>query len=179
MNDILTPRLRLRRFRPTDAPIFVQYRNDPHLAEYQTWGAMDDVSAQAFIAATAIAPIHNPGGVQIAVALRENDVLIGDCYLRLQDNEQSEIGYTLARAYHGQGYASEAVAALLQFCFGELGLHRVIAQVACANARSVSLLARLGLRREGHFRQSFRYHGVWQDEYLYAILREEWRGGRG
>jgi len=54
-------------------------------------------------------------------------------------------------------------------------MHRVIAMTACENVASVALLERLGLRREGHFRQSVWLKGKWEDEYLYAMLQEEWR----
>jgi RimJ/RimL family protein N-acetyltransferase len=54
-------------------------------------------------------------------------------------------------------------------------LHRVIAITDCENAASVALLERLGLRREGHFLQNVWFKGTWGDEYLYAILHEEWQ----
>jgi RimJ/RimL family protein N-acetyltransferase len=112
------------------------------------------------------------------VALRESDALIGDCFFRLVDYDprQAEIGYSFARARQGQGYASEAVRALLGRAFGVLGLHRVIAYVVAPNLRSVALLERVGMRRDGHLRRSFALGGEWLDEYLYAILAEEWRG---
>lgn len=174
MNEIMTPRLCLRRFMPADLPYFVQYRNDAQLAQYQTWGAMDETTARIFIEDMSTAPIDGAMGLQIAVALRENNMLIGDCYVRVSYGEQAEIGYTLARSYHGHGYATEAVRAVISYGFGNMGLHRIYANVACANLRSVALLERLGLRREAHFKRSFRYGGVWQDEYQYAVLRDEW-----
>ncbi len=51
--------------------------------------------------------------------------------------------------------------------------------VDCLNDRSVALLERLGFRREGHFLQNVWFKGAWGDEYLYAILREEWLARRG
>lgn len=151
----MTPRLRLWRFMSADLPYFAQYRNDAQLAQYQTWGAMDEATARIFIDDMSTAPIDGAMGLQIAVALRENNMLIGDCYVRVSYGEQAEIGYTLVRSYHGQGYATEAVRAVISYGFGNLGLHRIYANVACANLRSVALLERLGLRREAHFKRSF------------------------
>jgi RimJ/RimL family protein N-acetyltransferase len=51
----------------------------------------------------------------------------------------------------------------------------VIAITDVENAPSVALLERLGLRREGHFRQNVWFKGKWGDEYLYAMLQEEWQ----
>lgn len=69
----------------------------------------------------------------------------------------------------------EAVAALLDFLFQELQLHRVVAQTDVRNVPSVRLLERLGFRREGHFIEGFYLRGEWASEYLYALLAREWR----
>ena len=107
-------------------------------------------------------------------------MLVGDCALKIEehDERQAEIGYTLSRAYQGRGIASEAVSCVLEYAFVTLRLHRVIAITACENAASVALLERLGLRREGHFRQNVWFKGKWGDEFLYAMLQEEWRSTR-
>ena len=63
---------------------------------------------------------------------------------------------------------------MLNYAFTKLELHRVIAITDCENERSVALLSRLGMRREGHFIQNIWFKGKWGDEYLYAVLREEW-----
>jgi RimJ/RimL family protein N-acetyltransferase len=111
-----------------------------------------------------------------ALELTATGVHIGDCalHVRADDPRQAEIGYTLARQYHGAGVATEAVRALLDYAFTTLQLHRVTATVDCDNSPSMRLLERVGMRREGHFRQCTWFKGQWCDEYLYAILREEW-----
>ena len=58
--------------------------------------------------------------------------------------------------------------------FDTFDLHRIIAITDCENIASVALLERLGMRREGHFIQNIWFKGKWGDEYLYAILKEEW-----
>ena len=52
-------------------------------------------------------------------------------------------------------------------------MHRLTSGCDTRNTASW-LMERLGMRREGHFRQSRPLRGGWQDEYLYALLREEW-----
>jgi RimJ/RimL family protein N-acetyltransferase len=113
---------------------------------------------------------------QFALELKQTGLLIGDCALKVDREEprQAEIGYTLAREHQGKGYASEAVSTLLDYAFATLGLHRVYAFVICENQRSVALLERLGMRREGHFIQHFWHKGGWADEYQYAVLESEW-----
>lgn len=180
-----TERLVLRRFRESDLAAFLEYRNDPAVARYQGWSwPMSEADGLAFIAGQRSAGPGEPGGVQIAVALAESDELVGDLYfgLALGDGRQAMIGYSLARRHQGRGYATEAVRGLLGFAFGAAGLHRVTAIVDPRNRASVALLERLGMRREGHFVEAYydAVHGAWADEYLYALLREEWlRRGRG
>jgi aminoglycoside 6'-N-acetyltransferase len=175
-----TERLLLRRFRPDDLPALLAYRNDADLARFQGWNfPLSEGEARSFIAQNAVAPLVEPGGgLQIALALAQSDELLGDLYFALcgGEGQQATIGYTLARPFHGLGYATEAVRGLLGLAFEQLGLHRVVASVDPRNGASVALLERLGMRREAHFVQSY-YDAVyaeWADEYCYGLLRQEW-----
>jgi len=118
---------------------------------------------------------------QISIELKETGVLIGDCAFKINehDDRQAEIGYTLARAYQGQGFATEVLSYFLTYAFLTFDLHRIIAITDCENTASVALLERLGMRREGHFLQNVWFKGKWGDEYLYAILKEEWLPKQG
>jgi RimJ/RimL family protein N-acetyltransferase len=174
---IETERLRLRRFADADLPAFIAYRNDPDIARYQSWEAITKAEAIAFILEQKTAPVGVPGeGIQIAIERKDNGRMIGDCYFNVMEDDprQAEIGYTLTREAQGQGFATEAVAALLTWAFATFDLHRVVAIVDVRNTASVALHERLGLRREAHFRQNVWFKGAWGDEYLYAVLREEW-----
>lgn len=112
---------------------------------------------------------------QFAVVLRGTEQLIGDCGLKTEEGaRQAEIGVTFAREHQGKGYAYEAVSRLLDYAFGDLGVHRVVALADRQNAPSSALLERLGMRREGSFIRNAWFKGHWASEYLYAILRDEW-----
>ena len=174
---IETSRLIMRRFRDADLVPFAAYRNDPQVARYQSWVGITDTEAVAFIAEQREARAGVSGAwLQIALELREGGPLVGDCALKTdaEDGRLGEIGYSLARAYQGRGLASEAVAALLDYAFGVLQMHRIVAQVDCENTPSVALLERLGFRREGHFIRNAWFKGKWADEYLYAMLAADW-----
>ena len=173
-----TNRLRLRHFRDADYALFMAYRNNPELARYQSWEGITEAEARALIQEVKEIQPWTPGEwLQIAIELKETGLLVGDCAFKIEedDDRRAEIGYTLSRAYQGRGIASEAVSCLLEYAFASLGLHRVIAITDVENAPSVALLERLGLRREGHFRQNVWFKGKWGDEYLYAMLQEEWQ----
>jgi RimJ/RimL family protein N-acetyltransferase len=174
---IESERLWIRRFNDSDLVPFMAYRNDPEVARYQSWNSCDEREARAFIREMQSARAGVPGEwFQFAIESKETQELIGDCALRVDEHEpyRAEIGFTLAREYQGRGFASEAISGLLDYAFDALGLHRVIAIADCRNAPSVALLERVGMRREGHFIENVWFKGSWADEYLYAVLRDEW-----
>lgn len=117
---------------------------------------------------------------QFAIARKGADYLIGDCALKVGrgDPRQAEIGSTLSRAYRGQGYATEAVSRLLDYAFGAMGLHRVVATTDQRNERSFGLLERPGVGREGSFVRNAWSKGDWASEYLSAVPGEEWLNER-
>lgn len=80
--------------------------------------------------------------------------------------------------YWGQGYGTEAIGLMLRYTFEDLGLHRVHLRVAAYNARARRCYEKCSFRVEGIERQSFQVDGVWHDDILMAILREEWEAAR-
>lgn len=177
-----TSRLRLRRFTGADMPVFLAYRNDPEIARYQSWESYSEVEGQAFLEHQRQTLPGTPGAwCQFALEELSSGRMLGDCALHVDGTEQrkGEIGFTLARENQGRGFATEAVGRLLEYAFDELGLHRVVAITDCRNHASVSLLERVGMRREAHFHEHIWFKGGWGDEYLYARLQREWRERRG
>ena len=116
--------------------------------------------------------------------------VIGDLMLKMEDGwgqeevaarvkgVQGELGWTLDPAFGGQGYATEAVRALIGLCFGPLGLRRLHADCFLDNEPSWRLMERLGMRREVHsVRHSLHRTKGWLDALTYALLAEEWNAG--
>ena len=66
---------------------------------------------------------------------------------------------------------------LLNYLFTERGKHRITAYCDPRNAASVALLERLGMRREGHLRESTWAKDEWTDDLVYALLHDEWQSG--
>jgi RimJ/RimL family protein N-acetyltransferase len=170
-------RLILRRFADADLEPFLAYLNDPVVARYQSWESYAAEQAREVIEKQKTLEPGLPGQwFTFALEMKETGALVGHVALSVKEEErlQGEIGFTLAREYHGQGLALEAAAAVLDYAFLKLGLHRIIAITDCENVRSAAVLGKLGMRREGHFIQNIWFKGKWGDEYLYAVLREEW-----
>lgn len=174
---LTTPRLILRRFRDSDAEAFAGYRSDPAVARYQSWDTPFPVgAARAFVREVSVADPAWPGWFQYAIELRSDGSLAGDVGVNLHENRmQAEIGFTLAAAHQGQGYATEAVGRVLTELFTTAGLVRVSAECDARNDRSARLLERLGFRREGLRVRNTWIKGEWTDDLLFGILAEDWR----
>lgn len=89
--------------------------------------------------------------------------------------QNSFLGYWIDAAYQGQGLMTEAVAAVVQFAFGDLGLHRVQASVMPRNRASVRVVEKVGFRYEGLSRSYLQIAGKWEDHAIYAVTREDGR----
>jgi RimJ/RimL family protein N-acetyltransferase len=87
---------------------------------------------------------------------------------------QAEIGFTLAPAEQGKGYASEAVRAVLHHLFLVRGLHKVAAECDARNTASARLLERVGFTREGRLREHTWIKQEWTDDLLFGLLAAEW-----
>lgn len=175
---LVTARLILRRFDLADSAQLLAIRSDPEVARYQSWTTTDAAGIKALIESVQTSEPGTPGEwFQFAVTRRDDGSLVGDCGLHVlaEDARLAELGYTFGRSFQGHGYATEAVRAVLDYAFDTIRLHRIAAITDVRNRGSIRLLERLGFRREGHTLQAFWNRGAWVDEYLYALLRDEWR----
>src|SRR3954468_1747315 len=101
------------------------------------------------------------------------DMLYHDGHIR---SRRAAIGYIIDPARQRQGLATEAVAAMLGFCFGELRLHRVQAFIHPDHTASRTLVEKLGFRCEGLLRDNLRVGDDWRSDMLYALLATDRRG---
>jgi RimJ/RimL family protein N-acetyltransferase len=147
---IETARLRLRPWRPDDAPAYAELMADPEVAG-PLGGVIDAEAASARVAGF-IAAFAAQGMCRLAVERREDRRLIGHCGLspiaaQLPLAPGFEIGWALARAAWGQGYATEAADAALADGFARLGLPEIVAFTTVSNLRSQAVMRRLGFER--------------------------------
>lgn len=178
-----TERLVLRPFQPSDLVAVLGYYSLPDIQRYLDWKARDHSEAKsAFAAMRKQTRLTRPGDVvTLAVNRRIDQSTIGHVSLRWTDATaaQGEIRFAIAPAFRRQGFAREALAALLDFAFDTMSLHRVFAVTAGDNAASSLLLRSLGLRLEAHYREHALFMGEWDTELHFAILDREWRRLRG
>ena len=175
--DILEDELRIRRLSADDAADLLELYSFPSVSEFEIWGSWNSDFVEATLASQADIQPGDPGvALTLAVELIPERKLIGDVQITIHsiDNAQGEIGFSFHPGYRKRGFATKAVYAVLGYGFHVLDLHRIIANVDVRNERSCRLLERLGMRREAHFKHVLQHDDKWIDDYVYAILDDEW-----
>ena len=84
------------------------------------------------------------------------------------------LGYGAFASHAGRGLMTAGLRAVLGGVFGELGLHRVEANVQPGNARSLRVVRRLGFEKEGFSRRYLKVDGDWRDHERWALIAENW-----
>jgi RimJ/RimL family protein N-acetyltransferase len=173
-----TTRLHLRHLRLDDAVAIKAYRGLPEVAKYQSWTTFGLEDATQLIAdqlTTKSAAADS--WVQLMIVLRESSQPIGDCGIHFLSKapQQVELGITLDPSYQNRGLATEAIEGVLSYVFDSLNMHRAMATTDVENYAAQNLFKRLGFRREAHFVEHLWFKGAFGSEYVYAMLRREWK----
>jgi len=170
-------RLMLRTPFPSDAAAIFSYRSLPKVRRYQGKALATRKGVNALVKSAAALKPNTPGTwYQLVIISKETGALIGDIGIHFNDEEQSELGYTLSPEHQRRGYATEAVIRVIDYLFSELNKHRITASADPKNRPSLKLLERIGMRREAYFRKSFKTGKTWADDTVYAVLKHEWPG---
>ncbi len=179
-----TERLRLRQFVAEDLDALLVFHGDVDAVRYVPYEPRDREALLPVLnrKITGVTLAEQHDRLELAAVRRDTGELIGDVLLALREPEHEtlEVGYIFDPAHAGQGFATEAVRALLDLAFGELGARRVIARVDTRNAASLALLRRLGVRQEALLVENEYFKGELSSEADFAILSREWlsRPGR-
>lgn len=174
---LTTERLVLREFEEDDWRPVLSYQMDPLYLRYNPWTLRTEMDVKSFIQGFIVWQRERPRRrFQLAFTLKASGQLIGNGGIRIKNAyaREADIGYELDNRYWGQGYATEAAQALVDFGFKELRLHRIWAQCIAENGASAHVLEKLGMRLEGHFRENEWMKNRWWDTLQYAILEHEW-----
>ena len=175
-----TERLLLRPLLPSDAEALHAYQSREDVCRYIPYEprTLPDVQHRLATPELNRSALDDAGqAAMLAVVRRSDDVLVGDVMLAWTNKEHQtgEIGYVFDPAHQGNGYATEACAALLRLGFDGLHLHRIIGRLDARNTASAAVLRRLGMRQEAYLRENEWFKGEWTDEIDFAILESEWR----
>lgn len=144
-----TDRIALRTFDQRDLDLMLEYRNDPEFAYLQGWETpFTEDQAHDFFAQLASIPAGTPGEWhQFAVVDKHTGETVGDVglHVRTDNPEWANVGYTIARANHRKGYASEALGVLIEYAFTHLGITTIHANALAENWASRGVAERVGM----------------------------------
>jgi RimJ/RimL family protein N-acetyltransferase len=150
MTELLTPRLRLRRWHEADIDAMERINSHPEVSRWIADGSGFDRAASAAEIAGFEQVWREHGFGRFAVELRDTGELVGFTGMAILSDIPEimpavEIGWRLGRDYWGRGLATEASAAALAFAAG-VGLHRIVAVHLVGNDASARVMRRLGMR---------------------------------
>lgn len=179
--SLRTGRLLLRPVRASDAVALASRRSDPAVAEFQNWLPPYPLDhAEELIAVTAA--MDGPANDEwwmLTVADADDTEVFGDLVVHLTwEGRCAEIGYTLAQAAWGHGYAVEAVDVLVDWLWSHAELTRLHAMMHPDNVASAQVLERTGFDFEGRTALSFWVGDDNSDDGLYGMTRSDWQAWR-
>lgn len=177
---LTTPRLRLRFIDDGDVDAVYRLFTDPEALRYWSFEPWTDRAQAEETVRDTLAAYADGSILTFAITLAASGEMIGKCRLSKfsGQNRRAEIGYILDRAHWGNGYAKEALAALVGHAFGPLDLLRIEADIDPRNRASAVVLERLHFVHEGHLRQRWIVAGEVCDTDFYGLLRQDWEQGR-
>lgn len=106
------------------------------------------------------------------ICLRDTGAIVGGVNINniVRGTLQSgTLGYTAYASTTGRGYITEGLGLVVEFAFGEFGLHRLEANIQPANTPSLNVVKRLGFRYEGLSTDFQFINGAWRDHERWAI----------
>jgi ribosomal-protein-alanine N-acetyltransferase len=165
-----TARLVLREPALADAPAVLVFRGDPRVQRFNDEPLRDVAAAEEFIS---FLRADSAAGARRHWAITAEGEVIGLIGLHIWErhHRRAELGYDMAVSHWGQGIASEAARAVIDYGFTTMRLHRIQAHTIADNHRSVRLLERLGFRREGTLREySLEDDLTFHDSAVYGLL---------
>lgn len=178
---VTTERLALRELRIEDAHAIAMRAGDKRVARYLiAVPSPYPVALAARWITSRIVWWAQGRGVTLAITRRTaTDELLGTVSLRRYARDRrAELGYWLGADVWGNGYATEAADALIDFGFAKLGLSRIYAQVLDGNDASCRVLDKVGMINEGMRRSHVRKGKRMHDVVMFGMLRDEWRDRR-
>lgn len=171
---IETQRLILRTFKESDLVDFYEYMSLAETARYENFSPKSKQECEKIVT------YRSQNENYFAVVLKENNKVIGNVEYDEEPYNSYSISYDFNPNYTGNGYATEAVKAVVNYIFSELNGRRIYVECDEGNKASCRVLEKLNFRKEGHMLEDVTFkvdqnnQPIYVNSYLYAILKKEW-----
>jgi len=174
---ITTVRLTLKKFeRDHIHDMFRNWANDDEVTKYLTWPTHKNMAITQRVVESWVQSYESPTVYHWAIYLEEIKEVIGSISVvsLSNENEKCEIGYCIGKKYWNRGIVTEALKAVLEFLFREVGMQRIAAYFDSENIASGKVMKKAGMSFEGTMRKYTKdSNGNFKDCKLYSILKEE------
>lgn len=175
INELQAQRLHLRKMEVSDSHSLFKIWSDPDVTKFMNISSFThEVQAKEMIEKLEELAQASKA-IRFSMIEQESNEIIGTCGFNSIDfeNAKAEIGYDIAKAYWGMGYATEGIFALLNYSFETLELNRIEAKVEPANVNSIKVLKKLNFTFEGTLRQYEKSKGNFIDINIYSLLKTD------
>lgn len=172
-----TDRLILRRVRVEDGQaMFENWAGDAEVTKYLTWPTHTSQEISDMVAQDWASSYEKDTTYQWGITVKdEGDVLVGTISAHEPNDSigKIEIGYCIGRNWWHRGFMTEALKAVLDYFFDEVGISRIEARHDTRNPNSGRVMAKCGMKYEGTLRQADRNNQGICDVCVYSILKTE------
>lgn len=171
-----TDRLILRRYTESDAePMYTNWASDPEVSKFLTWPTHASVEVTKSLVTDWITRYENPNYYNWVIELKENGEVIGNIsgVEVIEKIEAIEIGYCMGKAWWGRGIMPEALRAVMNYLFEEVGMNRVCARHDVNNPKSGRVMQKAGMMYEGTLRGAGRNNQGIKDVAMYGLLKTD------
>ncbi|MCJ7700103.1 MAG: GNAT family N-acetyltransferase [Anaerolineales bacterium] len=172
-----TKNLILRRMHCADAGALFEILADEEVTEFYDDDAFSDISQASDQIEAWENGFKNKRCIRWGITRKGEGYLLGSCgYYGFQPwYQRASIGYELGRDSWRQGIMTEALRAMIDFGFGDMGLNRIEAVVMPGNTASLKMLEKLGFRKEGLLGEYEKWGSKgFVDLCMFAVLRKAW-----
>lgn len=177
---IKSKRLYLRPLVINDAKFIFDYAKNIDNTKFLNWNIHKSLKDSENYIKRIIAMYQVCSTSNLGIVINENktEKLVGTIGLfqhsKRLSNLTYEIGFVLNQKWQGKGLAFEAANSLINYSFTNLNIQRIEATCVLQNIKSLKLLEKLGMHREGLLRQFFYKNDIFYDGYIYSILKRDW-----
>ncbi len=175
-----SPSVSLRPASPRDADLLRQWRAETSVRRFQPLNDLPTSQLRADVASQRMSELYRGQGDKFQWIIQVDGQPAGWITLVVSNWEHglAEVGYALSTAFQAQGLMTDALGQLLEDLFNNTNLERIEARCAIDNDASRRVLEKNGFEREGHLRGYFKLRGRRIDNYLFALLRDDYETRR-
>lgn len=174
---IETDRLILRKIKKSDAKDLYEYCSSEVSARYSLWEPHEDLGVTRQYISWLLRSEKRGEYFTWGIELKSSGKLIGTVSLPSIDKDYkvAEIGYGIIDSYWGNGYASEAIKAIMEYGFCTVGFICINAKIMKENSASVRVASAVGMQCDGLLRNGVYCKGKAHDVYVFSMIDTDYK----